>query len=53
MNSSYNSTSQKQKNPIKKNEQKTRKTFLQRGHADVQQAHEKMPNSINPQRNAN
>ena len=28
-------------------------TFFQRGHADVQQAHEEMFNIINYQRNAN
>ena len=43
----------KTNNPIKKMSRRSKETFLQRIHTDSQQAHEKMPNIVNYQRNAN
>ena len=43
----------KTNNPIKKMGRRTKYTFLQRRHIDGQQAHEKMFNITNFQRNAN
>ena len=49
-NSSYNSTSKKQTTQLR-NRQKTQ-TFFKKRHTDGQQAHEKMLNIANHQRNA-
>ena len=45
--------SNKKDNPIKKMSRRLKQTFLQRRHTDDQQAHEKMLNITNYQRNAN
>ena len=43
----------KSNNPVEKMARITEQTFIQRGNADGQQAHEKMLNSTNQQRNTN
>ena len=55
INSSYRSISNKQTNkqPNQKMGRRSKQTFLQRRHTDCQQAHEKMLNITNYQRNTN